>query len=151
MRRVVMPATAGIHVLGHPPGKRRGWPGQTRPWRELRYALEFSSMFLRYLSLTFLALLALAPAARAADAWPSRPIHFVIPFPPGGSNDVVGRVFAAAIGEKLGQTLVVENRGGAGGVLGTELVSNAKPDGYTLLVISLAHAVNPWLYKLKYD
>ena len=71
--------------------------------------------------------------------------------PPGGSNDVVGRVFAAALGDRLGETVVVENRSGAGGVVGTELVSNATPDGYTLLVISLAHAVNPWLYKLKYD
>ncbi|HEY4919396.1 MAG TPA: tripartite tricarboxylate transporter substrate binding protein [Xanthobacteraceae bacterium] len=101
--------------------------------------------------LVLLALIAAAPAARAADAWPSRPIHLVIPFPPGGSNDVVGRVFAAALGDRLGETVVVENRAGAGGVVGTELVSNATPDGYTLLVISLAHAVNPWLYKLKYD
>ena len=108
-------------------------------------------MFRRCLPLVLLALVAAAPAARAADAWPSRPIHLVIPFPPGGSNDVVGRVFAAAIGEKIGQTLVVENRSGAGGVVGTELASKATPDGYTLLVISLAHAVNPWLYKLKYD
>jgi len=108
-------------------------------------------MHRRRVLLAALALLAAAPVARAADAWPSRPIHFVIPFPPGGSNDVVGRVFAAAIGERLGQTLVVENRGGAGGVVGTELVAKAAPDGYTLLVISLAHAVNPWLYKLKYD
>jgi len=98
-----------------------------------------------------LALVCAAPAARAADAYPSRPIHLVIPFPPGGSNDVVGRVFAAAIGDRIGQALVVENRSGAGGVLGTELASKTAPDGYTLLVISLAHAVNPWLYKLSYD
>src|SRR5262249_21576138 len=98
-----------------------------------------------------LALVCAAPAARAADAYPSRPIHRVIPFPPGGSNDVVGRVFAAAIGDRIGQALVVENRSGAGGVLGTELASKTAPDGYTLLVISLAHAVNPWLYRLNYD
>ena len=108
-------------------------------------------MLRRCVWLSVLALLAAAPAARAADAYPSRPIHLIIPFPPGGSNDVVGRVFAQAIGDKLGQTLVVENRSGAGGVLGTEVVSRAAPDGYTLLVISLAHAVNPWLYKLPYD
>jgi len=108
-------------------------------------------MLRRCVWLSVLALLAAAPAARAADAYPSRPIHLIIPFPPGGSNDVVGRVFAQAIGDKLGQTLVVENRSGAGGVLGTEVVSRAAPDGYTLLVISLAHAVNPWLYKLSYD
>src|SRR5215469_16194178 len=104
----------------------------------------------RLLPLTLLALLAAAPLARAADGYPSaRPIRLVIPFPPGGSNDVVGRVFAAAITEKLGQTLVVENRSGAGGVVGTETASKAAPDGYTLLVISIAHAVNPWLYKLN--
>ena len=105
----------------------------------------------RLLPLALLALVAAVPLARAADDYPSRPIHLVIPFPPGGSNDVVGRVFAAALGDRLGKQIVVENRGGAGGVVGTEIASNAAPDGYTLLVISLAHAVNPWLYKLKYD
>jgi tripartite-type tricarboxylate transporter receptor subunit TctC len=108
-------------------------------------------MFCRRVLFSVLALMLAVPAARAADAYPSRPVHLIIPFPPGGSNDVVGRVFAAAIGERLGQTVVVENRSGAGGVVGTELASKASPDGYTLLVISLAHAVNPWLYKLNYD
>ena len=61
----------------------------------------------RRVALSILALLLAAPAARAADAYPSRPIHLIIPFPPGGSNDVVGRVFAAALGDKLGQTVVV--------------------------------------------
>jgi tripartite-type tricarboxylate transporter receptor subunit TctC len=108
-------------------------------------------MLRRCVWLPVLALLLAAPAARAADAYPSRPVHLIIPFPPGGSNDVVGRVFAAALGDRLGQTVVVENRSGAGGVVGTEAASRAAPDGYTLLVISLAHAVNPWLYKLNYD
>jgi tripartite-type tricarboxylate transporter receptor subunit TctC len=108
------------------------------------------SMLLRRV-FAVLALLLAVPAACAADAYPSRPVHLIIPFPPGGSNDVVGRVFAAALGDRLGQTVVVENRSGAGGVVGTELASKAAPDGYTLLVISLAHAVNPWLYKLNYD
>lgn len=96
------------------------------------------------------ALLALATAAAAQD-YPNRPVRLVIPFPPGGSNDVVGRMVATKLGEKLGKQMVVDNRGGAGGVVGTEAVVAAPPDGYTLLVISLAHAVNPWLYKLKYD
>jgi tripartite-type tricarboxylate transporter receptor subunit TctC len=94
--------------------------------------------------------LAGATAALAQD-YPTRPVRLVIPFPPGGSNDVVGRMVATKLGERLGKQMVVENRGGAGGVVGTEAVTNTPPDGYTLLVVSLAHAVNPWLYKLKYD
>jgi tripartite-type tricarboxylate transporter receptor subunit TctC len=78
-------------------------------------------------------------------------VRLIIPFPPGGSNDVVGRMIGASLSDKLGKQVVVDNRAGAGGVVGTEIASKAPPDGYTLLVISLAHAVNPWLYKLPYD
>lgn len=91
-----------------------------------------------------------APVAGQSD-YPNRPVRLVIPFPPGGSNDVVGRMIGTQLTEQLGKQVVVDNRGGAGGVVGTEIVSKAAPDGYTLLVISLAHAVNPWLYKLPYD
>ena len=97
-----------------------------------------------------MAALCLAPLARADD-YPSKPVKVIIPFPPGGSNDVVGRLIATQLGERLGKPIVIENRGGAGGVIGTDLASKAAPDGYTLLVISLAHAVNPWLYKLQSD
>ena len=89
-------------------------------------------------------------AGRAAD-YPDRPVRLIIPFPPGGSNDVVGRLVANQLSEKLGHKVFVDNRGGAGGVLGTEAAATAAPDGYTLLVVSIAHAVNPALYKLKYD
>ena len=95
-------------------------------------------------------LLALTAGA-AADDYPNKPIRLIIPFPPGGSNDVVGRLVARHLSDKLGQQVYVDNRGGAGGTIGTEIASKAAPDGYTLLVISLAHAVNPWLYKLPYD
>jgi tripartite-type tricarboxylate transporter receptor subunit TctC len=95
-------------------------------------------------------LLALSTAVAAQD-YPTKPVRLVIPFPPGGSNDIVGRLVATQLGERLGKQVIVENRGGAGGVVGTEMVSKAAPDGYTLLLISLAHAVNPWLYKLSYD
>jgi tripartite-type tricarboxylate transporter receptor subunit TctC len=78
-------------------------------------------------------------------------VRLVIPFPPGGSNDIMGRLVATQLSERLGQPVIAENRAGAGGVVGTEVVSKAQPDGYTLLIISLAHAVNPWLYKLNYD
>ncbi|HWE18244.1 MAG TPA: tripartite tricarboxylate transporter substrate binding protein [Hyphomicrobiaceae bacterium] len=98
----------------------------------------------------FGALLLLTTAATAQE-YPTKPVRLIVPFPPGGSNDVVGRIVATQLGERLGKQVVVDNRGGAGGVLGTEAAANAPPDGYTLLVISLAHAVNPGLYKLKYD
>jgi tripartite-type tricarboxylate transporter receptor subunit TctC len=96
-------------------------------------------------------LLALAAPVAAQSDYPNRPIRLIIPFPPGGSNDVVGRVIAQHLGESLGKQVIVDNRAGAGGVIGTEVASKAAPDGYTLLGISLAHAVNPWLYKLPYD
>src|SRR6476660_9855157 len=96
-------------------------------------------------------LLALTTMAAAQD-YPTRPVRLIIPFPPGGSNDVVGRVFATHLGERLGKQVIVDNRGaGAGGIVGTEAVANAPHDGYTIGIISLAHAVNPWLYKLPYD
>jgi tripartite-type tricarboxylate transporter receptor subunit TctC len=96
-------------------------------------------------------LLALSTAAMAQD-YPTKPIRMVIPFPPGGSNDVVGRLFATHLSERLGKQVIVDNRGaGAGGIVGTEIVAHAPHDGYTIGVISLAHAVNPWLYKLPYD
>jgi len=100
--------------------------------------------------LAALALL-LAFAAPAAAEYPDRPVRLIIPFPPGGSNDVVGRLVANQLSEKLGHKVFVDNRGGAGGVLGTEAAAAAAPDGYTLLIVSIAHAVNPALYKLNYD
>jgi tripartite-type tricarboxylate transporter receptor subunit TctC len=86
-----------------------------------------------------------------AQDYPTRPVRMIIPFPPGGSNDVVGRLIAIKLGDRLGKQVVVDNRSGAGGVIGTEVVAKSPPDGYTLLIISMAHAVNPWLYKLNYD
>jgi tripartite-type tricarboxylate transporter receptor subunit TctC len=95
-------------------------------------------------------LLALASAAFAED-YPTRPVRLIIPFPPGGSNDVVGRLVAQQLSVKLGQQVYVDNRSGAGGTIGTEACATSAPDGYTLCVISIAHAVNPALYTLKYD
>jgi len=98
-----------------------------------------------------LALLALAPAA-FADDYPSKPIRLIIPFPPGGSNDVVGRLVAKELSTQLKQQVFVDNRGGAGGVIGTLDISKATPNGYTLGIVSIAHAVNPALHKdLGYD
>jgi tripartite-type tricarboxylate transporter receptor subunit TctC len=86
------------------------------------------------LGLPALILPALLGRAEAQERFPDRPIRLIIPFATGGSNDVVGRLIAEGMGARLGQTLVVENRGGAGGILGNDLVAKAKPDGYTLLL-----------------
>lgn len=106
----------------------------------------------------FLAALALgiagAPAASLAqDRFPSRPITLVVPFAAGGSTDVVARLVAQKMGETLGQQVVVENRAGAGGNLGAQAVSRAAPDGYTILMATVAtHALNPLIAKKKpYD
>ncbi len=99
-------------------------------------------------------LAALAPAgATAEDAYPSKPIRMVIPFAAGGPTDIVGRIMASRMGELLGQQFVVENRTGAGGNIGADVVSKAAGDGYTLLVATVStHAINPGLYKkMPYD
>jgi tripartite-type tricarboxylate transporter receptor subunit TctC len=95
-------------------------------------------------------LLALTMVA-AAQTYPTKPIRLIITFAPGGLNDTAGRVVANALGERLGKKIVVENRTGAGGVVGTELGAQAPKDGYTLLLVSMANTVNPWMYKLSYD
>lgn len=98
-----------------------------------------------------LVLILLACVGARADDYPNRPVRLIIPFPPGGSNDVVGRMVANGLSARLGQQVFVDNRAGAGGILGTEACANAAPDGYTICIISIAHAVNPALHKLKYD
>ena len=98
-----------------------------------------------------LALMAIAALPARAQDYPTKPVRMIIPFPPGGSNDVVGRMVANGLSGRLGQQVFVDNRGGAGGVIGTENCANAAPDGYTICLISIAHAVNPALHKLKYD
>src|SRR5262245_54450861 len=90
-------------------------------------------------------------AAAPAQEFPTKPIRIIVPFAPGGLNDVVGRMVGQHLTERFGKQVIVENRTGAGGVVGTELVANSPKDGHTLLIVSIAHAVNPWLYKLNYD
>jgi tripartite-type tricarboxylate transporter receptor subunit TctC len=87
----------------------------------------------------------------AHAAYPEKPVKLVIPFPPGGSNDVVGRYIAAELGRRLDKTVIVENVGGAGGLIGIGMVAEAPPDGYTLLLVSVAYAFGPALYKTPYD
>ncbi len=103
---------------------------------------------------TFLALLGIAFAVSAygQDAWPSRPIRFILPFPPGGGTDILGRLIAERLSAHLGQPVVTENRGGAGGNVGAEAAARAAPDGYTIVLVAPSLAISPTLYsKINYD
>jgi tripartite-type tricarboxylate transporter receptor subunit TctC len=94
----------------------------------------------------------LAPLQAAAQAWPSRPVKLVVPYPPGGPTDIVARVVAERLQAQTGQPFLVDNRPGAGGNLGADAVAKAPADGYTLLVATTAHAINKSLFKnLTYD
>jgi len=92
-------------------------------------------------------------AAQAGDAtkFPSKPIRIIVPFPPGGSNDILGRFLAQKLGDRLGQQTVVDNRAGADGIIGTELAARAPADGHTLLIVSTSYTMNPAIHKLPYD
>ncbi len=108
---------------------------------------------MRINKLALIALLALAAApAFAQQAYPNRAIRFILPFPPGGGTDIVGRVLAQRLSEELGQPVIPDNRAGAGGNLGAEVVAKAAPDGYTIVMCTVSLAVSPTLYKkLNYD
>ena len=101
--------------------------------------------------ITALAAALLIAGQSHAQPYPSKPIRMVIPFPPGGSPDIVGRLVSAKLSERLNTQVVVDNRGGAGGIIGSEIVARAVPDGYTLMFISTPHAVLPALQKLPFD
>ena len=95
---------------------------------------------------------ALPPAALAANTYPDRPVRLIVGFPPGGAADILGRTAAQQLSDRLGQQVVVDNRGGAGGLIATEIAVKANADGYTLLFSSIPHVINPHLYKkVSYD
>lgn len=101
-----------------------------------------------------MAMAALLAAAGAAHAqWsPTRPVRLIVPFPPGGAVDVIGRIVASRLPERLGQQVVVDNRGGANAIIGTELAARAAPDGHTLLIVPVGHSITPSVTrKLPYD
>ncbi len=103
----------------------------------------------KWLLLLLCALAAPAPA----QTYPSKPVRMIVPYPPGGGNDTLGRLFAAKLGERMGQSFLVENRPGAGAMIGTEAAAKSPPDGYTILLSSIAtHALSPNLYsRVPYD
>jgi tripartite-type tricarboxylate transporter receptor subunit TctC len=90
------------------------------------------------------------PAVHAAD-FPNKPIRWIIPFPPGGSNDVLARYIGIKLSQRMGQQVVIDNRGGANGIIGTDLASQASADGYTILIISTSFVLNASVRKLPYD
>ena len=93
-----------------------------------------------------------AAAQRAEEQYPTRPVRMIVPFPPGGNTDIIARIVAPRMTEHLGQQLVIDNRGGAGSVIGTELAARAPADGYVILMVSAAHTINPAMAKkLPYD
>src|SRR4051812_17560726 len=98
------------------------------------------------------AIFSLVFIASAQAQYPNRPIRLIVPAAPGGGTDITTRGFAPALQDNLGQAVVIENRGGAGGVVGSDVVAKAAPDGYTLLLVYISHATNPTLVaRLPYD
>src|ERR1043165_4763826 len=94
----------------------------------------------------------LAAGGLHAQTWPVKPLRMVVPFAPGGGTDVIARYLAAGMSESMGRQVVIDNRAGANGVIGTEIVARAPADGYPPLFVSSPHSVNPSLYpKLPYD
>src|SRR5207237_5945370 len=104
------------------------------------------------LFISAVSLLGLSGVASAQDAFPSKPVHLLVPFPPGGAVDIVGRTLGDELSKRWGQSVIIENRPGAGGAIATQAAAKAPADGYTLIVVATGHAINPHLYdKLPYD
>ena len=104
-------------------------------------------------SLTMTLCLVLAAASAQSQTWPSKPIRYIVPFPPGGGTDVLARTIAPKLGDGLGQQVVIDNRSGAGGMIGVELAAKSPPDGYTLVIATVGQiSINPSLYaKMPFD
>src|SRR5438105_7395744 len=101
---------------------------------------------------TIVVALGLVAAACAwAEEWPAKPVRFIVPYPPGGGTDVIARILQQPLSDALGHPVLIENRGGAGGALGTEAAAKSAPDGYTFLFTLSSHTINPLLYKLNFD
>ena len=111
--------------------------------RRSNLAVTFLSIALGLLSFTQLA---------AAQSWPTKPIKLVVPYPPGGGTDVIARIVQEPLSQALGQQLIIDNRGGAGGSIGSDIVAKSPADGYTVLFTLSSHTINPAIYpKLAFD
>src|SRR5438128_8953887 len=104
------------------------------------------------LFLIALGVLVSATFARAADEFPSKPIRVIVAYAPGGGNDLIARVLSKRLSETLGKTVFVENRPGATGIIGTQMVAKSPPDGYTLILADAPHVINSYVYSnTQYD
>ena len=124
------------------------------PWCVLLTPRNVMSSLRAFALLLFLALPAAAQttALKAAPAYPVKPIRLIVPYAPGGSSDIIARLYAQRLTATMGQTFVVDNRPGAGGMIGTELLARSSADGYTLLLQDMPHTINPAVYgKVPYD
>ena len=114
-------------------------------------------MFSRLIGALIASTLVLAPAALLAQGaakgttYPTKPIRLIVPFSPGGTNDILARMVGTHLSQTLGESVIVDNRTGADGIIGTEIAVKARPDGYTLLLVSSAYVMNPAVRKLPYD
>ncbi len=94
----------------------------------------------------------LCASSALAQGYPNKPVRLIVPFPPGGANDVIARLLGAKLTESMGKSFVIDNRGGGNSIIGCELTARATPDGYTVLIVPGSHAINPTIYKkLPYD
>src|ERR1700733_1249783 len=118
----------------------------------MRRLLQLVPSFAAFPALTLVGLALLGGGRARTLDYPTRPVHLVVGYPAGGSTDILARLVGQYLSEKLGQQFIIDNRAGAGNNIGTELVGNAAPDGYTLLLINPANAINTTLYdKLPFD
>lgn len=121
-----------------------GVPHAKRSTGDLRTA--FCTMLL-----TILSLLSGSSLAQATPDWPSKPLRVIVPYPPGAATDTITRIMMERLAQRLKQNVIVENKGGANSAVGTAFVARAEPDGYTLLSVLAAYAVNPHLHKMAYQ
>src|SRR3954470_11922099 len=106
---------------------------------------------MKFVRAAWAALAALSASGAFAQQYPAKPVHIIVPFAPGGGSDFIGRFMAQRLSDAMGKQFIVENKPGAGGLLGIEAGLKAPPDGYTLTLIASSYTVNPSVYKITFD
>ena len=119
--------------------------------RRMQHQEMEEPMFSKLFHALIAAIVLTLSATVLAQSYPDKPMRLLVPFSPGGTNDILARMVANRLSETLGQSMIVDNRPGAEGIIGTDMAAKAKPDGYTLLMVSSAYTMNPVVRKLPYD